>query len=118
MGFCDWDIPYDSKAHWCDDYHIGFSVSYYAIIHADKLENEQKSQAGPANQDCDENCPKSNQICESGYLCFCHDNSLRGQHGHVHGSVNVFSLGGKDLLLLRQSKQLRLAFTNTSTDML
>ncbi len=38
---------------------------------------------------------------------FCHENSLRVQHGNIHGNVNVFGLGGTDLLLLpllRQSK--------------
>ncbi len=29
---------------------------------------------------------------------FCHDNSRRGWHGHVHDNVNVLGLGGIDLL--------------------
>ncbi len=29
---------------------------------------------------------------------FCHDNSLRDWHGNVHSNVNVFGLGGIDLL--------------------
>ncbi len=29
---------------------------------------------------------------------FCHDNSQRDWHGNVHDNVNVFGLGGIDLL--------------------
>ncbi len=41
---------------------------------------------------------------------FCHDNSRRGWHGHVHDNVNVLGLGGIDLLRVP-----RLATANTST---
>ncbi len=32
------------------------------------------------------------------YTHFCHDHSRRDWHGNVHGNVNVFGLGGIDLL--------------------
>ncbi len=32
------------------------------------------------------------------YIYFCHDNSRRDWHGNEHDNVNVFGLGGIDLL--------------------
>ncbi len=49
------------------------------------------------------------------YIYFCYDNSQRDWHCNVHENVNVFGLGGIDLvLLLRQSKYI-LSTANTFT---
>ncbi len=41
---------------------------------------------------------KGNLLCCPHKLQFCHDNSQRDWHGNVHDNVNVFGLGGIDLL--------------------
>ncbi len=44
-------------------------------------------------------CEIQNQCSVIYYnVYFCHDNSQRDWHGNVHDSVNVFGLGGIDLL--------------------